>query len=913
MNYRILVAMVCIFLIAVPSASSQSLDGNFESENPNGTSERTLRGDTGHHLSNATENTTSVEGTNYWENTQTVQKNGETGVSTQGDSEGGTPPMNSPTQNTTYYVSTSGSDENNDGVSWENAFATIQQAIDEASKGDIIIIGDGTFAENVNVHKESLTILSDNGALKTTIQTPNSDDSVFEVIADNVTISGFTVENATRAALASGIYLNLVDNCNISNNILRKNYYGIHLGNVHSGNSNYNKIENNIAKNNRSTGVYLRASSNNTLDNNACRKNGHGIYLYLNSDNNILSNNLCSNNSFAGLKLHLSDNNSLDNNVSTNNCDGIRLVSSRSTKMRNNKLSNNQYNFDVSHEGSSYFIHDVDTTNSVGGEPIYYLVDNRDEVIGPSPPVGYLALVNCENILVKNLVLKNNRQGILLAFTENTRVSNCTFRKNEEGIYLWHSNNNILSKNICSNNQKRGILLGRDSDNNALDNNACTNNSNGIELISHSDKNILSRNVCKKNSDSGISLKESNNNFLNSNKSNLNRFAGIYISQSSNNTIFNNACENNRGSWGYAGGITLTGSENNLIHHNDFLNNGKQAYDDGPNHWDNGYPSGGNYWSDYTGKDNYRGKNQDIPGGDGIGDSPYKIPEDDGLDRYPLMEPWTTRPSPDTTPPEVTISSPENISYCNTGEPVHIDYTVEDDRDPDPETELYLDGQLYPSESINLGVYSGTTEHTLRVEATDSSGNTGSNSVTFKVVPANLKGLRIKFAGICWASLSSRKDRGERSKSYSRRYRKDRDKFSTYGSFELADGFRPQDLNNSARLQLKITDKLGRDRVNFRKSGNFWLYRNPEQKEANDGLDQGIDIKSMLIYWIPGSARKWFYVRGELSLEGVNVNTQPPKATIALKIPLKPVGRAGSLAGKETIEFRKYSRSWLYR
>lgn len=46
--------------------------------------------------------------------------------------------------------------------------------------------------------------------------------------------------------------------------------------------------------------------------------------------------------------------------------------------------------------------------------------------------------------------------------------------------------------------------------------------------------------------------------------------------------------------------------------------------------WDNGYSSGGNYWSDYTGVD---------ANGDGVGDTPYVI-DADNQDRYPFMNPW---------------------------------------------------------------------------------------------------------------------------------------------------------------------------------------------------------------------------------------------------------------------------------
>jgi hypothetical protein len=87
---------------------------------------------------------------------------------------------------------------------------------------------------------------------------------------------------------------------------------------------------------------------------------------------------------------------------------------------------------------------------------------------------------------------------------------------------------------------------------------------------------------------------------------------------------------------------------NNTIYHNSFVNNGKQVSTSGSplpspaplNVWNDGYPSGGNYWSDYTGVDVKSGPNQDQPGSDGIGDTPYTI-DSNNMDHYPLMSPWT--------------------------------------------------------------------------------------------------------------------------------------------------------------------------------------------------------------------------------------------------------------------------------
>jgi len=60
------------------------------------------------------------------------------------------------------------------------------------------------------------------------------------------------------------------------------------------------------------------------------------------------------------------------------------------------------------------------------------------------------------------------------------------------------------------------------------------------------------------------------------------------------------------------------------------------------NAWDDGYPSGGNYWSDYADVDFYSGPNQDDTGIDGIWDHSYGI-DVDNEDKYPLVNPWVPR------------------------------------------------------------------------------------------------------------------------------------------------------------------------------------------------------------------------------------------------------------------------------
>ncbi len=77
-----------------------------------------------------------------------------------------------------------------------------------------------------------------------------------------------------------------------------------------------------------------------------------------------------------------------------------------------------------------------------------------------------------------------------------------------------------------------------------------------------------------------------------------------------------------------------------LTYHNDFVDDSGWVLDSTGLAWDDGYPVGGNYWSNYTGVDEFHGPGQNLSGSDGIGDTPFVL-DSENIDRYPLMTPWT--------------------------------------------------------------------------------------------------------------------------------------------------------------------------------------------------------------------------------------------------------------------------------
>lgn len=268
-----------------------------------------------------------------------------------------------------------------------------------------------------------------------------------------------------------------------------------------------------------------------------------------------------------------------------------------------------------------------------------------------------------DNVLSGNNITANNAEGIEFQSSSSNAVSDNNVANNGDGIILDSScDNNTLSGNDVANNYV-GIYFGSSCDNNTLSGNNLTANNLAALLYYSSGNTLYGNNVT--NSSEGIQLGASDNNILSGNNITAIQQYGIILASCSSNTLSDNSIADN----GYgillrlssdhnilfgnnittnnAYGIVLDASDNSIFHNNFVDNSGQVQSLNSSNTWDDSYPSGGNYWSDYNGTDLYSGLFQNIPGSDRIGDTPYVI-DANNTDRYPLMNPWA--------PPEYDVA-----------------------------------------------------------------------------------------------------------------------------------------------------------------------------------------------------------------------------------------------------------------
>jgi parallel beta-helix repeat protein len=536
--------------------------------------------------------------------------------------------------------------------------------------GNVMSDGDGIVVERDNI------IIDGRGYIVEGAETYES-KGICLVACNNV-----TVKNVKVTKFTFGIYLVGSLSNNISDNLLIGNGFGVYLyssiynniyGNIVTNNYwgiwldcslNNTLLKNEVIKNDRH-GIELFGSSNNTLQENDVMKNGWdginletliilGTIINETSNNYILRNNLVKN-GWKSIELsnsnhnRISENNIIEsgyislsnsnhNKISRNNMIrnvyGILLDSSSNNTILENKiiesslsgvwLTNSPSNYLMGNTfvGCGLIIYSCDLffrdshvsdnntvkDNFVNSKPLVYLENVSNYTVTDA---GQVILVNCSNVRVENLNLSKASEGILLWKTNNSIIANNIITNNWVCIDLCHSHNNTIFKNMISTN------FGTQSINTEL----------GI-ILEHSNYNQIIKNNMTKCS-YGIWLSASQNNFILRN----NIENHIDFRESSNNSVIGNNIVNSS--------ISLNDySSNNRIYHNNFIASNIMSCTP-ENLWDDGYPSGGNYWSTYTGTDT---------NSDGMGDTPYDIypppyvigPGPKCIDRHPFMAPIST-------------------------------------------------------------------------------------------------------------------------------------------------------------------------------------------------------------------------------------------------------------------------------
>jgi len=345
--------------------------------------------------------------------------------------------------------------------------------------------------------------------------------------------------------------------------------------------------------------------------------------------------------------------------------DGIDLSGRENVEVRNTQISN-FYGVGIlfSESNNNNVSGNIITANSVGGI-----------LLGHSS----------NNIISGNTITNHTNAGIALIFSSNyNSFSENTITNNGDGIISDRSSNIIISGNTITNSGAMGIIITISHNNNVSGNTITASHFDGIAFAHCSNSSITGNTVTASNWGYGIILSSSsNNNDISGNTATTNYASGIRISWSSNNSVSGNTvadnwegimldyyCYYNRvegntianNFYGiYLWEIVNNSLYHNSFYHNNFVDNNHQVYDEASeymgvppsvNFWDDGYPSGGNYWSDY--QERYPDA-QELDDS-GIWGTPYEIDENN-QDKYPLMEPWSPPPTPPAPPIPTTIEN----------------------------------------------------------------------------------------------------------------------------------------------------------------------------------------------------------------------------------------------------------------
>ena len=362
-------------------------------------------------------------------------------------------------------------------------FNKIQEAIDNSSTGDRIVVYAGTYSESLTIsHKIDLF-----GEDKTLVTITGSDTGDrITISAEYVNISHFTIQNCGTGTYNAVIIINS-RNAIITDNIIQSGgKHGIYINN-----SDYQIIYDNSITSNGGNGIYFNHSDYNSITYNSITSNSNnGIFLYNSSNNTIQYNSAVQSNSYNGIFLNETSN--------------------------YNTISNNNF---TSNTKNGIFLNDHCNNNTISTNDIYSNSDTGIRIENSS-----------YNTLSSNIVNKNTDYGILLVGSNSTINSNNIYNNGIHGIYLFADNNNLVYSNTIRNNTYDGIRISNSTSDSIYSNAIYGNTKYGMNLDYFTLNNLIYNNIFYENIENNSLDKSLNQNRWNATKTlNTNKIGGPYI------------------------------------------------------------------------------------------------------------------------------------------------------------------------------------------------------------------------------------------------------------------------------------------------------------------------------------------------------------------------------------------------
>ena len=375
-------------------------------------------------------------------------------------------------------------DFNNTTPGWQiDYFNIIQDGINAVNEHGSVFVYNGTYYENILINK-SINLIGENK--NSTVLNSTKKWDVVKILANSVNISGFTIENGEN-----GIKLNSNNNDIIDNNI-NSNIYGIFIED-----SNNNYIGNNIIASNKFEGLYLDVVENSVISENLIIDSIVGVNLDY-SKNIIINDNCIDSILQHGIRFFKSTNNMIKgNNISNTNDDGIYLSSSDNNMILDNTviyhdegIYNYKSNFTLILNNIIYFNDDgirCDEGNNL-------IIKNNE--LNSNNRSGIFLWNSSFNNITSNSVMNNNF-GMWICSIYYNDINKNYITDNDEGIWACDIiGNNITSNKI--NNNSIGVKIDDSIDNLIFKNNFINNVKNAkfqLHLLTVSSSiNIWSRN-----------------------------------------------------------------------------------------------------------------------------------------------------------------------------------------------------------------------------------------------------------------------------------------------------------------------------------------------------------------------------------------------------------------------------------